>query len=87
MVAVLHTYTQLHQMDRASHHCKGLGEGLGPLTVGNTDSCTLYSLEDSVKRQAVDDFIASGCFCTLVRLGTSRSKQLSRAVIAMWSRG
>ena len=79
-MAALHTDTQLHQMDRASCHCKGLGEDLEPLTVENTDSCTLCSLEDSVKSPAVDDFIASGCFCTLVRLETSRSKQLSKAL-------
>ena len=39
------------------------------------------SIEDVKERQAVDDFIARGCSCTLGKLGTSCSKQLSRSLI------
>ena len=39
------------------------------------------SIEDAKERQAVDDFIARGCSCTLGKLGTSCSKQLSRCLI------
>ena len=43
------------------------------------------NIEDAEESQAVDDLITSGCSCTLGKLGTPCSKQLSRSRIESMS--